>query len=390
MAALTTLVGGTELSRDTDSWDDAQCVVAAQCGDPSGFALLYGRHRPGLLGRARGKWRLAGDVAEDVVHDAWVRALEHVQTFDTTRPFEPWLFRILDNVAIDHLRRTRTADGQSRHTASGPELLEVVEDGRTRDDERLADREVLTRAMAALPARQKQTAVGVLVSGLTLDEAAQELQLSNSACRQLLHRARLSLRRSLLEYGALPVLLPPMPGLRRRLAALARRLGASDGTALAGSGSTMVAVMLTVTVAVAAVDVANARPIEAPRDASTLQTVETTDAAQKRDARRTRARHDDAASPARARKAPASRTAPDPSEALVAIPAASVPTGHGVHQRRPENPDYNYSVRVKTPVAEARVGVVAEKRGATAPLHEAACGAADDLPQSHCEESARP
>src|SRR5687767_11068900 len=66
------------------------------------LATLYGALWPRLLNRVRFKWRIRGEVAEDLVHDAWVRAIEHYDRFDRDRPFEPWALRILDNVVIDH------------------------------------------------------------------------------------------------------------------------------------------------------------------------------------------------------------------------------------------------------------------------------------------------
>lgn len=393
MTATATVATGGELRLDPSVWDDGQCIEAAQRGDAAGFAQLYARYRPQLLRRARAKWRLAGDLAEDVVHDTWVRAIEHIGGFDRTRQFEPWANRILDNVVIDHLRRTRTGDGSSRQLPlTLSDEMEVGPTIRVSDDERVADREALTRAMAALPARQQQTAVGVLVSGLTLDEAAAELHLSNSACRQLLHRARTSLRRTLLEYGALPGLFPPFVLFRRRVATLARRLGPTEGSALAGTGSTVIAVLLTVTFSVAGAHagIAGAGERAAEHADARVPAAAYTKAAKKisSDARpaldvrpRGRRAHSE-------RPRIATEQSPQQRRALVAVPAAEVPfTGHGVHQKRPRNPDYDYSVTVTAPGVEVSVGVEAEHRGAAAPAHALACETADGLPQSRCERS---
>jgi DNA-directed RNA polymerase specialized sigma24 family protein len=46
------------------------------------FAAWYAQCRGLLLHRVRAKWRLGPDVAEDVVHDAWVRVMEHIDQFD--------------------------------------------------------------------------------------------------------------------------------------------------------------------------------------------------------------------------------------------------------------------------------------------------------------------
>jgi RNA polymerase sigma-70 factor (ECF subfamily) len=387
MAALTTLAD--EIIRlEAELSDDQMSVLAAQAGDPSGFAELYARYLPKLVGRARCKWRLSKEIAEDVVHDAWVRALEHVDSFDTSRPFEPWVFRILDNVVIDYLRRSRTGDGHKRQLpATEAELAEGMPAPAVTDVDRLADREALSNAMAALPARQQQTAVGVLVSGLTLSEAAAQLQLSNTACRQLLHRARLSLRRTLIEQGALPAFLPVL-WLRRRFLALAQRLGWNEGTALAGSGTTLAAVVLTVAVATAGLDVAIASPrIERDHRAVVEFDRETLVAAATRDHRgmTVHGARDGVADRAKdslgaddGRRSPHSRKAAP----VVAVPQARVPlTGSRVHQEAPSDPDYEYGAHVATDNASVHTGfkVKHDQTGViddAGPADQVACDAA--------------
>ncbi len=45
--------------------------------------------------------------AEDVFQDTWVKVMTRLESFDLSRPFDPWLFRIARNQAYDHLRRRR-------------------------------------------------------------------------------------------------------------------------------------------------------------------------------------------------------------------------------------------------------------------------------------------
>jgi RNA polymerase sigma-70 factor (ECF subfamily) len=45
--------------------------------------------------------------AEDLFQQTWVRVAEKISQFDLRRNFEPWLFALARNLAIDHLRRVR-------------------------------------------------------------------------------------------------------------------------------------------------------------------------------------------------------------------------------------------------------------------------------------------
>jgi RNA polymerase sigma-70 factor, ECF subfamily len=45
--------------------------------------------------------------AEDLFQQTWVRVAEKIRRYDPSRNFEPWLFALARNLAIDHLRRVR-------------------------------------------------------------------------------------------------------------------------------------------------------------------------------------------------------------------------------------------------------------------------------------------
>ena len=367
------------------------------------LAALYTELLPRLLGRVKFRWRIGGDLAEDLVHDAWVRAIEHIDSFDRSRPFEPWAMRIVDNVVIDHLRRTRTGDGHARHMLV--DVIDLEHDVETAHEvDRVGDRELLRNAMASLPPRQQATAVGVLIDGLSLDEAAERMKLSNTACRQLLHRARLGLRRALLDQGVLPGLAPGL-WLRQRWATIVRRLGGAEASAVAGSTATVVALVVTVAVTVAAGN-AVARDISEDAPAATAETAQHS------------VRDNQPAGPRQRSKAPAparksttaaprparttgqnGQTAPPPADSGPAVvPDVEVPvTGTRIDDDPPRNPDYEYGVDISVEgPAEARADAVFKVRvkedesdsvGDGQIPHATACDAAARAPMGFCRDA---
>jgi RNA polymerase sigma-70 factor (ECF subfamily) len=368
------------------------------------LAALYTELRPRLLGRVKFRWRIGGDLAEDLVHDAWVRAIEHIDSFDRSRPFEPWAMRIIDNVVIDHLRRTRTGDGHARHMLV--DVIDLDHDVETPHEvDRVGDRELLRNAMATLPPRQQATAVGVLIDGLSLDEAAERMKLSNTACRQLLHRARLGLRRALLDQGVLPGLAPGL-WLRHRWATIVRRLGGPEASAVAGSTATVVALVVTVAMTVAA-----GNAIARDRGDDALGFVRET--AQHRDRDNVRAEVRRGGKPAvRDRKVPTAsstrahtttpaQAAPSPGDdgpdGPVEVPDVEVPvTGTRINDDPPRKFDYEYGVNIQVAgPAGSHVGAeykVRTKEGGSVAdskvvPHAAACDAAARAPMGFCRES---
>lgn len=58
------------------------------------------------------------EQAEDLVQETWMRVLERAGQYNGSSRFEPWLFSIARNLAIDHLRRRQNA-------AASDEVLEL-------------------------------------------------------------------------------------------------------------------------------------------------------------------------------------------------------------------------------------------------------------------------
>lgn len=83
--------------------DDRAAVAQAQQGGPEAFAPLVRQYQEAAF---RAAYLIVRDEAEaqDVAQEAFVRAYRSLDRFDTTRPFRPWLLRIVTNLAINSRR----------------------------------------------------------------------------------------------------------------------------------------------------------------------------------------------------------------------------------------------------------------------------------------------
>ncbi len=85
---------------------DTELVVLAREGSTQAVEVLFDRYWSHA-------WRAAYAVtadrgaADDAAQEAIEKAFRSLDRFDETRPFAPWLKRIVVNCAIDHLRRSR-------------------------------------------------------------------------------------------------------------------------------------------------------------------------------------------------------------------------------------------------------------------------------------------
>src|SRR5688572_16919002 len=85
---------------------DALLIERVRRGDGEAFGDLVQRHSRRAFSIAYRLLQQRED-AEDVVQDAFIRALEHMHTLEHGRPFRPWFHRIVVNHALNY-RRSRS------------------------------------------------------------------------------------------------------------------------------------------------------------------------------------------------------------------------------------------------------------------------------------------
>ncbi len=84
---------------------DAELARRVQHEDVEAFEELMNRYKERLTRYAR---RFAGGLdADDIVQETFVKAYRNIRSFNTARPFSPWLYRIAHNEAINFIRRAK-------------------------------------------------------------------------------------------------------------------------------------------------------------------------------------------------------------------------------------------------------------------------------------------
>jgi RNA polymerase sigma-70 factor (ECF subfamily) len=126
--------------------------------------------------------------AEDLVHDALVRAYERRRTFRKGGNLRAWLLSILHNIFVDRMR-SRHADIE-RNRAVADTTTGIVEPHQDHVV-RLAD---VGRAFFTLPYEQRAALHLVAIEGLSYQEAADALQVPIGTFMSRIGRARMALR----------------------------------------------------------------------------------------------------------------------------------------------------------------------------------------------------
>ena len=166
--------------------------------EPGAFNALVEEHSDFVYNVA---YRMMGnpDDAEDVAQDAFLSAYRAYERFRGESRVTTWLYRITVNAALMRLRKTKT---DRALTSTGLED-KVVPDWSSLPDKEAVNaelREKLEDGIARLDPDLRAAVILRDVEGLSNSEAAEALDITVSALKSRLHRARVLLRQFLSEY----------------------------------------------------------------------------------------------------------------------------------------------------------------------------------------------
>jgi RNA polymerase sigma-70 factor (ECF subfamily) len=168
---------------------DDQLVARVRAGSDDAYGAIVRRYHEPLLGFAA---RLAGGShadAEDIVQDAFIRALPSLRASDRPMALRPWLYMIVRNRAFDHIRGRRPADGDERLSlVPAPAHADPAAGALAREE--LGE---VVAGIGRLPERQRLALVRRELGGASHRELADELGTSVGATKSLLVRARTAL-----------------------------------------------------------------------------------------------------------------------------------------------------------------------------------------------------
>jgi RNA polymerase sigma-70 factor, ECF subfamily len=181
---------------------DQEVVSEARAGRQAAYRELVRRYERPIFSLI---YRMVRDreLAEDLAQETFVKALNAVESYRPEFKFSSWIFKIANNVAIDHLRRrelsTLSLDG-SPHAAT-PEAIQATAlqlgDRQETALEELEARELggeIEQAIGRLRPEYRACILMRHVEGRPYEEIATMLDLPLGTVKTYIHRARNELR----------------------------------------------------------------------------------------------------------------------------------------------------------------------------------------------------
>ena len=180
-------------------------MEALRSGNREAFARMVDEHSPMIYRLA---YRMLGEAneAEDILQETFLNAYRHIGSFEGRSSIKTWLYRIATNQALMRLRKrnpTFVSVDEDWADPDGNQIPRELEDWCCLPEEEFMSSEVKTQLQLATENLSPAlNAVFTLrdLHGLSTQETARILNISESAVKTRLLRARLQLRELLSGY----------------------------------------------------------------------------------------------------------------------------------------------------------------------------------------------
>ena len=195
-------------------------MLSVRRGDERAFAELVRRYQGRVVSLA---YRYLGSAAdtEDLAQEVFLRVHRARESYEPSARFSTWIYRITANASLNFLRARKTrkairgempaardAEDGGADPALDPEDPSQEDPAAGVEKAELA--RVMRAAVDALPERQRIAILLNKYEGLSYEEVAAAMEMSEMAVKSLLTRARVALKERLAPYLETGVL-PPEP-----------------------------------------------------------------------------------------------------------------------------------------------------------------------------------
>src|SRR5882724_13072765 len=198
---------GEMVSQALSRINDSELIRAAQRGDRAAFETLVRQYDQAVLRLAL---HLTGSDADahDIYQEAFLKAYRHIGNFRFECSFYTWIYRIVTNLCLDHLRKKRSRGRDMTSTASPegePEdVLDRMPDRRpgASPERSFAGRELrqcIVSALSQLSPRERMVFELKHYHGMRLRTVAGMLNTTEGTIKNTLFRATHKLRTQLAE-----------------------------------------------------------------------------------------------------------------------------------------------------------------------------------------------
>jgi RNA polymerase sigma-70 factor (ECF subfamily) len=174
---------------------DEQIAARVQRGEQDAFGELIERYQSKLSRYAR-KFLFDSEDAADVIQDVFIKSYENIMSFDTSRRFSPWIYRIAHNEFVNALKKRKAS--RTVFTFDVDTLVPHLAAADTADSAALERdvRKALEGHLASLAPKYREPLILYYLEDMDYKEISEILRVPVSTVGVRLARARAMLQKA--------------------------------------------------------------------------------------------------------------------------------------------------------------------------------------------------
>ena len=171
---------------------DAELVKSVLVSNKDDFAILMHRYQQKIFAYLYRFLYQDKEAAMDVTQDVFIKVYQNLNSVDTDRPLQPWIYRIAHNEAVNHLR-TRTSKKESQlsderwQSISNPDEPDLLESSEAK--------ELVIQALDLIDVKYKEVLMLFFFEDLSYQEIAEILNCSTNTIGTFIRRGKQQLQK---------------------------------------------------------------------------------------------------------------------------------------------------------------------------------------------------
>lgn len=178
---------------------DEAIATAVQGGDAESFGILMERYEPKLTRYAR-RFVADPDRITDLVQDVFIKAYTNIQSFDASRAFSPWIYRIAHNEFVNAVKKRVS---EKLFALDFDLILPQLAAPESTDSEshRREEKEMLEKCLDQIPAKYREPLVLYYFEEMEYKEISEIMQIPTNTVGVRLQRGKVILKKIISENG---------------------------------------------------------------------------------------------------------------------------------------------------------------------------------------------
>lgn len=166
-----------------------------QGGHKSAFEEIYARYSKNLLAFIYRMVNGNEALAQDILHDLFLKLIENPTAFDTTKKLKPWLYTVAANASRKSFRMTETLDLQEAHNV----IQSTTNQPNLTDQKSFSNH--LNASLNKLSIEHREAFILKHQQHLSIKEIATIMKVAEGTVKSRLHTATKQLAKSLKQYN---------------------------------------------------------------------------------------------------------------------------------------------------------------------------------------------